>query len=379
MNIKITHLTSAHPRYDTRIFFKMCMSLVKNKNYEVSLVVADGNGNEYKNYITIIDVGKNGGRISRMTKTVRKVYQKAIELDSDVYHLHDPELIPLGLKLKKLGKKVIFDAHEDVPKQLLAKHYINKVTRKLISKLYQVYEKHYLRKIDVIIAATPLIRDKFLRYGCKSQDINNYPITDEFYSNGTYKKQRQIAYIGALYETRGIKEIVNSLEYLGDVRLVLAGNFFSTTFKEQLHAQKGWEKVDFRGFVGRKEINTILQESSLGMVTLHPTPSYVESLPVKMFEYMSAGIPVIASDFPYWKEIIEGAKCGLCVDPLDSQKIAKAIEYILSHPNEAKKMGQNGKKAVIEDYNWNKEEKKLYKIYEEVTVEKLENIRKNFA
>lgn len=83
--VRITHLTSAHQRYDTRIFLKMCSSLAKNKDYKVSLVVADGKGDELKNSVNIIDVGaKSGGRISRMTTTVKKVYQKAKELNSDI-------------------------------------------------------------------------------------------------------------------------------------------------------------------------------------------------------------------------------------------------------------------------------------------------------
>ncbi len=361
--VKITHLTSAHPRYDTRIFIKECSSLAKVENYSVSLVVADGLGDEGKNGINIYDVGRLEGRVNRVLKTTKKVLQKALELDSDIYHLHDPELIPVGLKLKKMGNKVIFDSHEDVPKQLMAKHYLNDFTKKLASFVYKNYEKWALKKFDFIVSATPIIRDKFLDYGCQSLDINNYPLQKEFPHLKKPKTMNQIAYIGALYNTRGIKEIVQSLEYLEDVKLVLAGEFFSKEFEEEVKSLQGWQKVDFRGFVGRDEVNEILQQSVLGLVTLHPTPSYVESLPVKMFEYMSVSIPVIASDFDYWQEIVVGNHCGLCVNPMNPKDIADAINYIITHPKEAKEMGENGKKAVLEKYNWEIEEKKLFEVY----------------
>ena len=183
--ISITHLTSVHTRYDTRIFIKMCSSIASNKNFEVNLVVADGKGNETKNNVNIIDIGaKTGGRISRMTTTAKKIYTHAKALDSDIYHLHDPELIPLGLKLKKIGKKVIFDSHEDVGKDILSKEWISIYVRKIMSEIYEIYETYACKKFDYIVTATPYIRDKFIEINRNTVDINNFPILGEL-SNET--------------------------------------------------------------------------------------------------------------------------------------------------------------------------------------------------
>lgn len=355
-------MTSAHKWNDVRIFIKECSALAAY-GFDVSIVATDC-PDQIVNEVRIVGVNSvPGGRFTRMRKTSSKVVQKAIELNADIYHFHDPELLQFAKKLKALGKKVIYDSHEDVPRQILGKYWINKYLRKIISKIFERYENKVVRSIDSVVAATPHIRERFAKINPNCVDVCNYPILEEnYYATEWKNKTNAVCYIGGVTKIRGALQIVEAIEQC-NAQLIIAGEITPKELEEQLKALKGWSNVDYLGFVDRKKVYEVMDMSIAGLVTLHPTINYLDSLPIKMFEYMSAGIPVIASNFPLWKEIIEGSNSGICVDPMDSNSIANAINLLLNDRQLAERMGSNGRKIVTEKYNWRHEASKLIALY----------------
>lgn len=366
MKKKVVHLTSVHSRHDIRILLKECSSLAK-AGYDVSLVVADAKGDEVKNGVNIYDVGLIENRLSRILNTTKNVYSKAIELDADIYHFHDPEMIPTGLKLKKIGKKVIFDSHEDFASDLLTKNYIPLLLRYVMSAAFKIYDTWACKKFDTIVTATPAISKLYRNRGCTTVVINNFPIIDEL-SVPKVEKENIACFVGAQTPIRGLIELVNAIEKI-DGKLYLAGPISSNEFKNELKALPGWEKVVDLGILPRDEVAKVLAKSSVGLVTYLPAPNHIDAQPNKLFEYMSTGLPVIASNFPLWQEIVEDNNCGLCVDPKNSEEIANAIEFFFNNPDKIEEMGNNGIKAVNDTYNWLVEEKKLIELYERLTLD----------
>ena len=362
---KVVHLSSAHKDLDVRIFHKECSSLAKNDDrekpsFDVHLVLADVEERS-ENNVTIHSVeGAGGSRIKRMWKTVNKVYKKAVELDGDIYHLHDPELLRIALKLKRKGKKVIYDAHEDLPRQILGKDYLK--FKKTISAVVERYENRIVVQLDAVITATPYIRKRFLKIHPNTIDVNNYPVLSEV-ANEPVKaeKSNKVCFIGGISRIRGIGELVDALEHV-DVRCVIAGTF-PDEFKASLAGKPGWSKVEEPGFISREESLALKAESLAGIVTFLPYPNHVNAQPNKIFEYMASGLPVIGSHFDLWKAIIEDSQCGICVDPKDPKAIADAIRYIQEHPKEATEMGERGRNQVLNVYNWSVEESKLRDVY----------------
>lgn len=370
MKIKIAHLTSAHPRYDTRIFIKMCSSLATNRNYEVSLIVADNKGDEIKNDVNIFDVGKKNGRLNRILKTTKNVYKKALELNSNIYHIHDPELIPIGLKLKKLGKKVIFDVHENVALQILDKVYIPKMLRKLISKIYRMYEVKALKNFDMLVLAEYSYESYYKELNNKVEIILNMPdlqSLEQFVSKE--RDKNEIFYIGGISNDRGFNVTIEALKLLKSRFIDFFMHFigpYSKDLIDSINFDKIENNIKLYGRMPLYEGLEYSKKAKVGLSILKPIGNYTSSYSTKVFEYMALELPVITSNFKLYKDVVEKHNCGICVDPMNPKEIADAIEYIMTHPAEAKVMGENGKKAVLEKYNWNIEKVKLFKVYEEL-------------
>jgi glycosyltransferase involved in cell wall biosynthesis len=285
-----------------------------------------------------------------------------------LYHLHDPELIPVGILLKLLGKHVVYDVHEDVPKQLLSKHWIPPRLRRLVSMCARLVESIGVMFWDGIVAATPSIAQNFPPH--KTAVVQNFPVRDEIappHAQPFSARPSNVVYVGAIAQERGIFELVAALALLPDAnpaKLLLAGSFRPSALQKQLSRSAGWERVDFRAWCGRGAVRELMAKSRAGIVTFLAHPNHVEAQPNKLFEYMSAGIPVIASDFPLWRQIVEGAGCGLLVDPERPAAISEAIDHLINHPLEAAAMGERGRRAVEEKYNWDRESEVLIGFYQ---------------
>lgn len=361
---KICHISSVHKPFDIRIFQKEAKSLVK-VGYDVT-IIAQHDKDEIWDGIKIIPLSKSANRFERMTKTVLVAYRKALEVDARIYHFHDPELIPIGLLLKYHGKRVIYDVHEDVPRQNLSKPYIPVVLRRPVSLMIGVLEAFSARRFDSVVTATPFINKRFIELGAKAINVNNYPYAAELYTSEDQRvtKEKAVCYVGGITQFRSAFEMVDAIEKTG-CKLLLAGNY-EPGLEDKLKQLPGWRHVETLGHVGREGVRATMARSVAGLVLFHPLPNHFEAQPNKMFEYMSAGIPVIVSKFPFWMKIINDAQCGICVNPLDTEEIAGAIKWIIEHPSEAECMGQNGRRAVEEKYNWGTEETKLLSVYQKL-------------
>jgi glycosyltransferase involved in cell wall biosynthesis len=362
--MKVCHVTTAHPAEDIRIFHKECVSLAE-AGHEVFLLVAGTGDDRIEKGVRIIHVPVYyKSRPGRMFRAPWALVGKIFEIDPDVVHFHDPEFLPVTRKLQRKGICVIYDIHEDLPRQILSKYWIPGSFRKPLARFVEHYENRVAARLNHLIVTTPHIAERFHPLSPDVSVVRNFPLQHEFTPVEASRKPHppHLCYAGGITAIRGSREMVAAIEHL-DVVLDLAGPVDSCDQFQELRKLPGWTKKIYHGVVDRQIVAGIMGRAYAGLNLMHPVPNYIDAIPTKLFEYMLSGIPVIASNFPSWAAIIERYDCGICVDPLNVQKISEAIKFLLDHPERATEMGKNGHRAALENFSWDSERKVLWLVY----------------
>jgi glycosyltransferase involved in cell wall biosynthesis len=363
----ICHITSVHARYDNRIFLKQCRS-VAEAGHDVALIVADGRGDEIKDGVNIYDVGSSNGRVNRMLLGTRRLYQKARELKADIYHFHDPELIPWARCLLKQKKIVIYDVHEDYYTSICQKAYLPRPVRFLTAN-FAAFLEYYSAKPFYKIAAEKYYRKRFPE-ACA---VLNYPQSSLFNLQTVFNpNSNRILYTGVISRDRGALMMAGLVRARQGIEVFAVGRCsFSLKTEMQRHAGKAVERLHIPGKGRHMSFHEITeyyaQGDWLAGIALFPeSDHYRQKELTKFFEYMAVGLPIIASNFPAWVDLIEKQGFGLCVDPGNFKELGNAINWLRDHPDQAMAMGQRGREAVRKKYNWEIEAKKLLAFYDQL-------------
>ena len=364
--IKVCILTSVHSPFDERIFHKEAKTLVK-AGYDIVLI-ARHNKEETIDGVRIVPLPEPRNRFERMTKVVWKLFRLALKEKAAIYHFHDPELMPVGVGLKLFGKKVIYDVHEDYQQKILSKGWIGAKFRRAISFLMGFIEKACSMLFDYIITADSHTKMKFKKN--KVDVVANFAPLG--FADGVEADEKEgpfkVIYVGGISENRGAIKIFETIEYLKheDIEFHLLGKVEVPSLIDLFNSTP---RIKYHGVVPWEEVSKYLVNADVGLILLQPVPAYLyypgENI-IKLFEYMSVGLPVIISNFPKLENMISEIGCGVSVDPTDPKEIADSIEFLYGNPDLRKQMGENGKKALMEKYNWEAESKKLVELYKKL-------------
>ncbi|MCB1537947.1 MAG: glycosyltransferase family 4 protein [Rhodospirillales bacterium] len=369
MNRRVVHLSSAHPAEDTRIFVKECRTLAA-AGYDTHIVISTAHGYE-KDGVKFHALAQRPGRFYRMCVKPLHAYRAVRALAPDVLHVHEPDLLPLAWLFARRGVHVIYDSHEDLPRQIPYKDWIPAPLRGPIARIVEWFEDGICRSLAGVVAATPHIADRFYKAGVNAVCVANFPNLSELAmpaGESWDAREKSVAYIGTISVERGVNELLQAAK-IADVKIHIAGFPHPAALGETLKSAHERGEIVYHGAISRDAVLDLMRTLRGGIVCFHPLPNHVDAQPNKLFEYMSAGLPVIASHFPLWREIIEKSGCGICVDPNKPRAIAEAIRYILDHDWDAKAMGERGQNAVRERYNWEVQADILLAFYRDILKE----------
>lgn len=363
---KVVHVSIVHPATDVRIFTKQCTTL-RDAGYDVTLY-ARTDAPHVEAGIPIRPVPCPRSRATRMTIGVWRLLRPLLAERADLYHFHDPELIPLAFALRLRGKRVVFDAHEPLPLQIYDKHWIPEPLRPLVSGATRLLVRLAGRLVHAIVAASPLAAEAYAA-AHRIVTVNNYPIVLEGddYNVPYPKRTRDLVYVGGITDGRGFDEMVavanRIFERTGE-RLTLVGPFQPPELEAAVRAAA--PAVDYLGVLPPADARQVMAEAKVGLLLFQQSRAHERSMPNKLFEYMASGLPVVASNFAHWREIIADADAGVVVRPDDVDAIEAAAAGLLADPERAERLGDNGRLAATERYTWASEAETLLALYDDL-------------
>lgn len=364
-NVKVCHLTTVHKPNDVRIYQKECLSLAAC-GYEVSLI-APYEKNFSSGEITYIPIRKRVKRIPRMLAGPMELLGKARKIKADIYHFHDPELISIGIFLRLLGKKVIYDVHEDYPGQIRTKRWLGPlIIRRCMAAIMTFAEWLGASLFTGMIAVTAEIAARFP--ADKTVVVSNYPVLgliDRFPEEKVTKEHPVVLFAGGLDRIRGIREIIMAI---GSVRnnaeLWLLGPWEDERFRKECMELDGWEKTRYLGNVPFGKHYSWMKAADIGVINFYAVDNHIFAMPNKPFEYMACGLPMVMSNFEKWKAYF--SPVALFADPERPEEIAAALDELLEHEGNRQRMSLKAREMVQSEFSWEKEKEVLSSFYEKL-------------
>lgn len=375
-------ISTVHYVFDTRVFHRECKSLAQ-AGINVHLICQHDKVEDVVDSVHIIGLPVCKRRWARIRNGWR-AFRMALAQRADIYHFHDPELIPWGLALRLLTRKpVVYDIHEYYPDAISTKRWLPTNVRTMTAHVFDKGERIAGRFMDALVVADESIADRFPHNPNPVTVVYNFPRRDEFHQPGTKDKKDtrdhdvQLVYLGGITASRGLWMMLDMVRILAlrhglDVGLWLAGPFGYADEQRQFERQVATDhqlraRVRWLGRVARSDVPALLSQADIGLVPLQPTPKFEKNIPSKEFEYMACGLPIVGSDLPPIRRFVETVGAGLLAIPDDACSHAAQIAYLATHPAEAQRMGDNGRFAFETQYNWDREAQKLLDLYRSLT------------
>ncbi len=371
--MRICVLSSVHPPFDARTFQREIKTLIR-AGHEVTLICATAERDRVVDGVRVIGFPPRTALLSRplnwyyISTLVRRV-------PADAYQFIDPELLPLAWWLARWSRKpVVYDCHEHYGHAILTDERIPAVVRRPAAWLFDAVEKAVSARLAGVIVVDEWGRKHF-EHARRVIGLRNLPWQEMFEASTREDKlSRNVVYLGDVSESRrGISLLIEVMALLRhtDVSLLVVGDVDTPQTRERLDSlirqRRLGDRVHIIGHVPYRAVTSYLRQAAIGLVVLRPTPRWEGVTPVKVFEYMAAGIPFVASDTLLLRQFVARLNTGIVVEPQSAQAFADAIDHLFDHPQQMREMGDNGRQAFLSEYNWERESLTLVEFYQSLS------------